>query len=496
MTTSSEHRLLRASLGRGMLEFGLPLALGMGLQVTFNLVDAYLVSRLGPEQSGAALGAIGICDQLAAIGSILSYGYTTAAATVMSHRQGSGDTLGARRVAWQSTLVVIALGAVFAVLGLFGSRWLMADVIGAKGLVQELGAQYLRVIVGGNVTIFLLLHLTSLQRALGSSKTPIALLIGSNAINLFLAVLLVYGPGPAPPIFSWGPALAERLGIPRLGLMGAAWATVLARLVVLVPVVAIAVKRFGFFRRDARGPLSPRLEKELWNLGWPASTQLVVRIAATLAIQALVARRFTTSTDQTATTALGVVFRLETMALFIGLGWGSAAQTFVGQNLGAQNPVRAKQSGWIAAAYNAAMMALLAAAYVFLGRPIVAFFADAPEVEHLALGYMRIVGPSYVGLGVGVVLGSAMQAAKLPLATLWLDLIVLGGLLLPAAAATATFTQSCIGIYWAISAAYASFAVIYAYAYHRSSLVRRAEGPAQASSSPSNTGLEGSRQFD
>ncbi|HEY5961355.1 MAG TPA: MATE family efflux transporter, partial [Polyangiaceae bacterium] len=101
-TNQSERRVLDAPIARAMLVFGLPLALGMGLQVTFNLVDAYLVSRLGGGQASAALGAIGICDQLAALGSIVSYGYTTAAATLVSHHQGAGDNLSARRVAWQS----------------------------------------------------------------------------------------------------------------------------------------------------------------------------------------------------------------------------------------------------------------------------------------------------------------------------------------------------------------------------------------------------------
>ena len=81
------------------------------------------------------------------------------------------------------------------------------------------------------------------------------------------------------------------------------------------------------------------------RLGWPSSAQLVMRIAAMLLTHSLVARAFTTEQDQTASTALGIVFRLETMALFVGLGWGSAAQTFVGQNLGAGNLERAKRGG-------------------------------------------------------------------------------------------------------------------------------------------------------
>ncbi len=75
MTPELNHnRTLEGSLAAELLRFGSPLAVGMGLQVTFNLVDAYLVSRLGSEEAGAALGAIGICDQIAAIGSIISFG--------------------------------------------------------------------------------------------------------------------------------------------------------------------------------------------------------------------------------------------------------------------------------------------------------------------------------------------------------------------------------------------------------------------------------------
>ena len=83
----------------------------------------------------------------------------------------------------------------------------LRDVVGAKGQVAELGARYLRVILGGSFSIFFLLQVTTIQRALGSSKTPVAMLLLSNVLNLFLAVLFVYGPGEAPPIFSWGPLL-------------------------------------------------------------------------------------------------------------------------------------------------------------------------------------------------------------------------------------------------------------------------------------------------
>ena len=466
----NHNRTLEGSLAAELLRFGSPLAIGMGLQVTFNLVDAYVVSRLGSDESGAALGAIGICDQIAAIGSIISFGLSTAAATVTSHRFGAGDVLGARRVAWQSTILIVALGIVFGVIGLVGADWLMHDLVGARGRVADLGSRYLRVIVGGNITIFLLLHLTTLQRALGSSKTPVALILLSNALNLLLAVLLVYGPGAAPGPFAWGPSMARALSIPRLGLVGAAWATVLARVAVLIPLFAILVRRFGLFVLDTRGPVDRKLWTTLWNLGWPSSTQLVVRIIAMLVVQSLVARAYTSATDQSATTALGIVFRLETMAMFIGLGWGSAAQTFVGQNLGAKKRARAVASGWIAAGYNVAMMAALATVYIAWGRQIVEFFSASPQVVHLGLNYIRTVAVSYVGLGIGIVLGSAIQSAGLTRLTLAVDSVVLLGVLLPCLGTVAYLGLPVVRIWQSVAFSYCAFAVLYVGVYRRRGL--------------------------
>lgn len=417
-------RILHGSLPREVLRFGAPLALGMGLQTTFNLVDAYIIARLPAEVSGPALGAIGICDQLAALGTIVSYGISVAAASLVSRAWGAGNTGEARRVAWQSGLLVGALGVVFALVGGLGARELLTHVIGVKGQVAARGADYLSVVMGGGITMFLMLHCASLLRAVGSSKTPMALLILGNVLNFLFAVLFVYGPGDAPELLSWGPPLARALGIPRLELFGAGVATLLARAVVLLPLLFFAAKRLGFL--EAPPSLAPeRAElKQLLRLAWPSSAELTVRMCAMLLTHGLVARGFTTATDQSATTALGIVFRFETMALFVSIGWGSAVQTFVGQNLGAGAVRRAKHSGYWAALYNLVMMALLAVVYVSFAAPIVRFFDAEPQVLGIAQSYLSWVAPSYVALGIGIVLGSVMQGAGAPERALVLDVAV------------------------------------------------------------------------
>ncbi|HEX6766099.1 MAG TPA: MATE family efflux transporter [Polyangiaceae bacterium] len=459
-------RILSGPLAFEVARFGAPIAVGMGLQTLFNLVDAYLIGHLEPDVSSSALGAIGICDQLAALGTIISYGLTVATTALVSRRHGQGDTAGVKHVAWQSLLVVLGLSAVLGLVGTLGAGMLLRDVIGAKGRVAELGTDYLRVLMGGSFSIFLLLHLTSLMRALGSSKTPVTLLIAANALNLVLAVLLVYGPGPAPAPLAWGPPVARALGIPRLELQGAAWATLIARCIALAPALFVLMRRFELFGRDGRGPVDRNAMKNVIGLAWPSSAQLVVRVAGMLFVQSLGARAFTTDTDQTITTTLGIAFRLETMALFVALGWGSASQTFVGQNLGAGNPARAKASGYYAALYNAAMMAILAIFYRTSGAHIVSFFDSEPGVVATALTYFTWVGFSYVGLGIGIVLGSAVQGAGATRRALLLDGTVVVLFQLPACLAVgfangATFQHLAI----VVAITYVAFAVVHVVHY-------------------------------
>ncbi len=468
----ASQRILSGPLAFEIARFGVPLALGMGLQTSFNLVDAYIISGLGGHSASAALGAIGVADLIGALGTILSYGLSIATSAIISRRQGQGDMEGVRRAAWQSVLLLVFVSGLVSCVGLFGAEALMVGLAGAKGEVARVGTEFLRVMMGGSFTIFLLLHLISIQRALGSSKTPIALLVVANLVNLVLAVLFVYGPGPAPDTFAWGPPLARQLGLPRMELVGAAWATVIARSVALLPIFYISFKRFGLFGPLDRGRPDWTQMRRIWEIGWPTSSQLVVRVLAIFVVVAVAQRLYTTADDQSMSTALGLVLRLETMALYVGLGWGSAAQTFVGQNLGAVQRLRAKQSGWYATLYNAIMMALFAAACAVWGRSFVMLFDSTPSVIESAVQYLSIVAPGYVGLGIGIVLGSAIQGAGATRQSLRLDTLVIVAVQVPLCLAAYIMRWEAPWLWGAVCATYVAFAIIYIVSYRRGTFLR------------------------
>lgn len=465
---SPTERILRGPLAFEVARFGLPLALGMGLQTTFNLVDAYLIARLPVREVGPAMGALGIANLIAAVGTISSYGITTGAGAMLARRAGAGDEAGVRKVAWQSTLVVAALGVAFAVLGLLFAGPVVRGLVGAKGDVALYAERYLQISVGGSFTIFFLLHLSTLQRALGSAKTPVALLVFGNVLNVLLAVLLIFGPGPAPAGLGWAAELARALGVPRLGMLGAAWATVIARALVLVPNVIIVIRRFGLGvpATQERGPDAAVL-RELFRLALPLSAQFLVRIGSMLLASSLVARYFTTETDQTASVAMGLVFRLDTLALFVAIGWGNAAQTFVGQCLGANLHPRAVRSGWLSAGYDlvtAAVIALLALRY---GSELLSLFDPEPGPLTIASQYLSVVAPAYLGLGTAIVLGAAISGAGATRLALSVNLFVLLAVQTPLSIVVCARGGSLRALFACVAASHVLGAVIYAAVFAR-----------------------------
>src|SRR5207302_5279462 len=126
------------------------------------------------------------------------------------------------------------------------------------------------------------------------------------------------------------------------------------------------------------------------------------RIGATLLAIALLHHYFTSSEDVRAGTAYALCLRMETMALFLSIGWGSGAQTFAGMALGAGLPLRAIRAGWATAGFALGTMGLLAVAYVRAGEALLGIFTTDPVVVAHGVSFLRIVGPSYLPFGMAI----------------------------------------------------------------------------------------------
>jgi putative MATE family efflux protein len=470
---SKVERLTEGRLVLGVLRFGAPLVVGMILHTAFNLVDMFMIGRL--PNGTEAVAAVGICDMVAAVATILANGISTASVAIVSRRAGARFLTGVRRATWQSLLVVGALSVVFGLAGVLGSDFIIRDMMQAKGEAADLAVGYLQIMLGGCYSIFFLLQLTALLRALGHAKTAASLLVGGNLLNIVLNVFLIYGTGPRPEVFAWALPIAEALNVPRLGVEGAAWATLLGRSVpVLIGAVLLAHRRGG--PRFHVLYLRPQWKeiRSLVTIGWPSSAQLVVRVGTVLVFISLINANYTTAGDVSVLTGYSICLRLETMALFVGMGWGAAASTYVGANLGAGHLARARRAGWIAALFNVALMALLTTIYLLWAGPIVGFFDPTAEVLDVGREYFGTVGLSYAFLGLGVVLSQAMTGAGATFSSMVIDTAVLLLLVVPAAIlVTETFDLPRMALWLTIAMGNVVAATAYALYYGRGSFLHK-----------------------
>lgn len=446
-------RIIQGPLGRGIAFLGMPLAVAMALQATFNLVDMFIIGKL--PNGSQALGALGICDLVAMVPTIMANGISNASAAIIARRAGEGDGRQVSRYTWQSLSMTGLLALVFGIIGIVFADTLTGGVFGAKGEVRVLATEYMQIIVGGSFSILLLLQICAIMRALGDGRTPMYLLIGSNVANLFLSVIAVFGDGDYPAAFEWLAPIGKGLGIPAMGVAGAAWSTILSRGVALVIGAIILAKNRGKLLRFYAGDLVPerRTFSRITKIAWPNSAQFVLRIGVVLFFMAIVTHNFTTAEDPTTLTGFSICMRLDTLVLFMSMGWGAAASTFVGQNLGAGLVARAKRAGWTASAFNFVMMLAALVLYLVYAPEIIGVFDTTPAVIEVGRHYLYIVGGTYAFLGVAVVLSQALSGAGATLSSFAIDSVVLLGILIPATLIMLAFFDLSRTETWAMIAA-------------------------------------------
>jgi MATE family multidrug resistance protein len=191
-------------------------------------------------------------------------------------------------------------------------------------------------------------------------------LISANVLNALVNWTLIFG----------------NLGLPRLGVGGAAWATFLSRLLMASFLLV------GVVTYDRRGPRAlfplplaiewPRL-KRLLDLGIPAALQITVEVALFSAATALAARL-----DAASLAAHQIAITVASTTFMVPYGVASAAAVRVGQAVGRRDPDGVIRAGWMAIALGVGFMATAALSLWLVPGPIISFFTNDESV--LAVG--------------------------------------------------------------------------------------------------------------
>jgi len=377
--------MVSGSIDRAILHLGAPAALSALLQAGFLVVDAFWLGRVGP----VALAAASTAGFVMWLAQTIGEGLAAGSGSVMAAAVGSGSREEVRRAAAAGQSLAIWGSVVVLGLGLLSNRAIF-DFMGTDRPVTEAGIAYMVVILLGMPAYFLFAWITAAFRAAGDAATALKLLAIAAIVNIVLDPLLIFGTGP----------------FPRLGVSGAALATVISWLVAcsrgwwMLGNLGIRSRIRDVFR-------PPRESWRALRVGLPLGLE-----GAFFSVIYILLTRVTTTFGTPAVAALGVGHKLEVFNYFVCAGMGAAATTLVGQNLGAGAPVRARRTAWRTLFLTIGPVGIVTMVLVGFPEAAVSVFSSDPEVVAAGTTYILIVGLSQIFMAIEVVLIGAFAGAQ------------------------------------------------------------------------------------
>src|SRR5574344_1959456 len=318
-----EHDYTQGNLRRAVFLLSVPMVLEMMMESVFAIVDIFFVSKLGAD----AIATVGLTESVITIIYSIAVGLSVATGAIVSRRIGEGKEKKAAQSGYQAIVAGIAISLLIAIPGVLFAKDILRMMNASETIVNEYSG-FMSIMFGSNVVIILLFINNAIFRSAGNPALSMKVLFLANFINIILDPIFIFGLGP----------------IPAFGVMGAAIATTTGRGIAVIFQFYLLLKGSGKIKMKGIN-LMPnfKLIGKILNLSVGTVSQYIVAQSSWIILM-----RFVAVYGSEVLAGYTIAIRIIIFALLPGSGISNAASTLVGQNLGANNPERAKKSALIA----------------------------------------------------------------------------------------------------------------------------------------------------
>lgn len=352
----------------------IPIVLQNLLNNLVNLIDTLMIGQLGET----SIAAVGLANKLFFVFSLLMFGVSSGSSILAAQYYGKGEHMNIKRVLRTSLILGMGCSLLFTIPGFFAPELVMRIFTPLEGTISE-GAKYLIIIVFTYPLTAVTMTYVSILRSMNYVKLPIIITSISILVNVFFNYGLIYG----------------RMGFPRLGVTGAALATLIARIVECVVLLLLVYRhkngdgKLGDFihlkydkaKEKGAAFINKAFLSKYFNTAAPViANEFMWGLGVTM--YSLVYGRM----GDAATAAITITGTVEQVALVFFFGICNAAAILLGHELGSNELERAEEH---AKNYIAMMFALslVGALLVFLLRaPVASIFDVSDDV----LRYVRL----------------------------------------------------------------------------------------------------------
>ena len=388
--------LTEGPIRKHLLKMAIPMSVGLFFNTMFNVVDTFYAGQLGTTSLAGMSASFSVFFILNALVS----GIGTGLAALLANAIGQQNRSKVDRLTINGLVLTVAVSLVLTLVGVLYAPKLLA-LLGAQGEAYVEGARYIQGIYAGALFFGINATLSAFLSSRGMTKPYRNFLVVGFFLNLILDPLLIFG---------W-------LGLPKLGTMGVAIATVIVHLLGNFYLGYQVKKLLGLqVTLSSLKSFSLREQLEILSQGIPASLNML-----TIALGVFVINFFIYRFGSDASTAgYGAAMRLEQIALLPAIGLNAATLTLVGQNYGAGNLDRVKEAFFTALKIGVAIMTI-GMIIIFPFAPfLIGLFNHDPQVIAEGTGYLRIEFLAFNAYIIINICLSLLQGLKKPHYAVWI----------------------------------------------------------------------------
>ena len=346
-----------------ILLFTIPLLIGNVFQQFYSMADTIIVGRTIGVDALAGVGATGSLSFL-----ILGFaqGLTAGLSVITAQRFGADDYDGVRKSVTVSLLISAVLTVVLTAIAVLTARPLLTLLQTPANIIDD-AYNYIIIIFWGIFASMLFNLLSNVVRALGDSRTPLLFLIVACVLNIVLDFVFI---------------LAFKMGV-----AGAAWATVIAQVVSCALCILYIAKRIPLLRLCKKDwKVDASYIRTHCRVGLPMAFQTSI-----IAIGAMILQVPLNKLGSTAVGAFTAAQKIDNLAVQILMSFGITMATYAAQNYGAGNMGRIKHGVRQCIFINVAASIVLGVVIILTCRPLVGIFVGQGQQEVVELARVYLI---------------------------------------------------------------------------------------------------------
>lgn len=393
-----------------MVKMGLPIILSMMLQALYNIVDSAFVANTAEGE--ASLHALTLAFPVQMLMVAIGIGTGVGVNVMLARSLGENNTEKASKVAGNGIFLGIVITGVFLLFGLTGTELYVSSQT-TDTAAGSMAVTYLRICCIASVGIVFFSVFEKLLQAVGLSMYSTIAQVSGAVINIVLDPILIYG---------W-------LGLPAMGIAGAATATVIGQIASFGLALLFHLKANKSFRSGWQY-LKPdgHIILLIYQIGLPAIIAQALMSVMTYGINLIFG-----AVDPALVTAYGLYYKIQQFILFAAFGLRDTITPIVSFSYGMNDWQRVKDGIKYGVGYTSVLMLAGTLLLEVLAEPLCAAFGLSGHTQTLCVSATRIISVGFFFAGVCLSLQGVFQALSKGLASLIISLLRQLVLVLPVA---------------------------------------------------------------